>query len=75
MRWSVPTLFVTAALASCVSTPPTKAPHWDRTGGTREAFAYDRGQCLGRSSAAPVSEFDRLVVFNACMEERGWRRQ
>lgn len=70
-------LLLSAALlcAGCVSPPPMKAPHWDRPGGTGEAFAYDRGQCNGKASAAPVDEFSRLQVFNACMEEKGWRRQ
>jgi hypothetical protein len=66
---------VALAYAGCASPPPLKAPHWDRPGGTPAAFAYDRGQCLGKSSAAPVDEGSRLIVFNACMEERGWRRQ
>lgn len=69
-------LLLSAVLcAGCVSAPPMKVPHWDRAGGTADAYAYDRGQCLAKSSAAPVDETSRLYVFNGCMEEKGWRRQ
>lgn len=59
-------LFAVLLLAGCADT------HWDKTGGTTEAFQRDLYECKKDAVAAP-SNIDYENMVDECLALRGWR--
>jgi hypothetical protein len=60
------------ALAGCATTESV----WMKSGATQQDFYMDRGQCQAQAfgvSNAPLMQV--AIVFNACMQGKGWYTQ
>jgi hypothetical protein len=53
-------------LAGCAS-------HWDRPGGTADAFERDLYACQKDAAAAPTQRYERMV--DACLRLKGWQEK
>jgi hypothetical protein len=46
---------------------------WNKPGGTAEQFYMDRGQCNAQAfSASGGGDFQQPIIFNSCMQGKGW---
>lgn len=48
--------------------------HWERPGSTDREFNMDAGQCRAQSESLYGPPMQRLTVYFACMEGKGWQR-
>jgi len=64
-----------AALSACRSAPPLRPPTWEKPGATEQMWRRDRGFCDAQASGSPVGPTQQLLVFNGCLEGKGWVRR
>lgn len=56
-------------LAGCASAP------WMKPGVGPGEFNVDSGQCQAQAYSAGAGSAPRQVIYNACMQGKGWEKQ
>lgn len=63
-------LMAAIALSACATHPR----QWVRDGASPDDFYRDSGQCKAESFAVPGAPMLQIaMVYNACMQGKGWR--
>lgn len=66
-------LVTLAVLAGCATEQRTV---WVRDGSTQQEFNMDGGQCRAQAfSVAGVSMVQAAIVYESCMQGKGWQRR
>lgn len=55
-------------LAGCASAP------WQKPGAAEPEFRVDSGQCMAQAYSAPAGQ-PKQLIYNACMQGKGWQQQ
>ena len=70
--WRPIVLAAALSLTGCA----THDPLWYRAGASQDDFYRDQGQCKAQGfGVASGALLQAAVVFNACMQGKGWRQQ
>lgn len=64
---------VIASVAGCASSQPRHETRWYKTGATTADFNMDAGQCRAQAfSVTGGALLQVAIVYNSCMEGKGW---